>query len=108
MTSITINEELDNHKKIQNEQDKAIDRIKYGIDNLKTKANTINTVIDEDTKILVPVEKNVDNVSNKMSNLNNKIKNLIDNTDDKYKFCCIGVLFLILIILLFVYFNQFN
>jgi hypothetical protein len=106
MASIMIYDELDNHKKIQDEQDKTIERIKYGVDNLKTKAETINIVIEEDKKILVPVEKNIDNVSGKISRLNNKVKNLIDSTDDKYKFCFLGVLFLILVILLFIYLYQ--
>jgi hypothetical protein len=106
MTSITINEELENHKKLQDEQDKALDRIKYGIYNLKIKAETIDNVIEEDKKILVPVEENINNVSNKITRLNDKVKHLIDSTDDKYKFCCLGVLFLILVILLFIYLNQ--
>lgn len=106
MRSIMIHDELDNHQKIQDEQDKTIERIKYGVDNLKTKAETINIVIEEDKKILVPVEKNIDNVSGKISRLNDKVKNLIDSTDDKYKFCCLGVLFLILVILLFIYLYQ--
>jgi hypothetical protein len=101
-----INEQLDNQKKIQEEQDKAIERIRNGVENIKEKANTINIAIEEDTKILVPIEKNIDNTSNKINNLNIKVKKMIDDTDDKYKFFCIGMLFLIFIILLFIYISQ--
>lgn len=87
------------------EQDQAVDRIHDGVKRIKNNTELIHEELKKQETMLDDLERGMNQVQVKLESAVKKVAKLLDQTSDKKKFICIGVLLFILIILVYVLFS---
>jgi syntaxin 6 len=87
------------------DQDLAVDRIHDGVKRIKNNAELVQEELKKQETMLDDLERGMNQVQVKLEGAVKKVAKLLDQTSDKKKFICIGVLLFVLIILVYVLFS---
>lgn len=97
-----LQQEHEVQRNIMQEDDQTLDRLSSGIHRVKDTAVNIQDELNTQEHILDDIDRGMTRVQMRLEGAMKKVGKLIDSTSDRGKLICIGVLFLILIVLIFV------
>ncbi|KAK7201187.1 Qc-SNARE protein [Novymonas esmeraldas] len=97
-----LRQEHDVQRGIMQQDDQTLDRLSSGIHRVKDTAVNIQDELNTQEHMLDDIDRGMTRVQMRLEGAMKKVGKLIDSTSDRGKMICIGVLFLILIVLIVV------
>ncbi|EPY37577.1 syntaxin 6 [Angomonas deanei] len=86
---------------VMQEDEQTLDRLSSGIHRLKDTAVNIDEELTTQTHILDDIDKGITRAQLRLDGALKKVGHLLDKTSDKGKLICIGVLFIVLVLCIF-------
>eukprot|EP00992_Anisonema_acinus_P002755 TRINITY_DN11277_c0_g1_i1.p1 TRINITY_DN11277_c0_g1~~TRINITY_DN11277_c0_g1_i1.p1 ORF type:complete len:253 (+),score=86.68 TRINITY_DN11277_c0_g1_i1:85-843(+) len=99
-----IQQQLQQQRDIEMQQEGQIDDISHAVGRLKQTGIEIHEELKVHDELLNDLEGEMDSLGSKLKHATKKVEHMLKNNQDKGKLCCIGVLILVLITIICLFF----